>query len=433
MAALEKAVTARPLLDGQKVLALTFMHGSRRRLHERLAGMAALGGRFECSTFDSLAWRLCHRWRQFAVERGRPFDPEGEYEGTCAHAGWLLGHREVRSWLRAAFPFVLVDEAQDLSVSRLAMVQMLAVDGDLLLAADEFQCLQTDLHDNPTIRWLRASVEVEGLKEVKRTNVSGLLDAASALRRAGSVPLKGDGFKIEEASAPELMAWHVALALAGAARRRESVAIITPAKAGEVVGAVVERVSKAPIGQKWKVGPFPVRWEMTAEGAVHTVMAAIALPESGSHRQMSDALSPFKDRPAIAMALEWLTRRASLGAGHTISAEEVRKQVSASSATLSRLRSAKGASRPLAMTVQQAKNREFDGVVVLWPHNVPKHEEHQRRMLYNAVTRAKKWCVIVVLVNRKNDRLAQPPFSADPEVLMNIRNAALHRRRANRR
>lgn len=427
--ALEKAVAARPLLDGQKVLALTFMHGSRRRLHERLASMAALGGRFECSTFDNLAWRLCHRWRQFAIEKGHRFDPAGEYEETCAHAGWLLGHREVRSWLRAAFPFVLVDEAQDLTVPRLSMVQALALDGDLLLAADEFQCLQTDLHDNPTIRWLRESVEVEGLTEVKRTNIAGLLDAASALRRSASVPLKGNGFKIVEASAPELMAWHVASALAVAARRREMVAIITPARSGGVVDAVVTRVCKAPIGQKWRVGPFQVRWEMTAEGAVHTIMAAVALPEKGCHRQMADALSPFKDRPAIAMALEWLTRRAALGAGDTILAEEVRKQISASSAALSRLRVAKGASRPLAMTVQQAKNREFDGVVVLWPHNVPKQGEHQRRVLYNAITRAKKWCVVVVLVNNKKDRLVEPPFEVDSAELARMR-AAVRMRQA---
>ncbi len=433
MAALERVVAARPLLDGQKVLALTFMHGSRRRLHERLAGMAILGGRFECSTFDNLAWRLCHRWRQFAIEKGREFDPAGEYEGTCAHAGWLLGHREVRSWLRAAFPFVLVDEAQDLTVPRLSMVQALALDGDLLLAADEFQCLQTDLHDNPTIRWLRESVEVECLTEVKRTDVPGLLDAASALRRSTPLSLKGSGFRIVEASAPELMAWHVASALSAAAKRREAVVVITPARSGGVVDAVVERVGKAPMGQKWKIGPFPIRWEMTAEVAVLTVLKAIALPEDGCHRQMSEALSPFKDRPAVALTLDWLSRRAALGAGEVITAEEVRKQVSTSSAALSRLRLAKGASRPLAMTVQQAKNREFDGVVVLWPHNVPKHEEHQRRMLYNAVTRARKWCVVVVLVNKKKDRLVEPPFRIDPAELAKVRAATAGRRQGRRR
>ena len=43
-----------------------------------------------------------------------------------------------------------------------------------------------------------------------------------------------------------------------------------------------------------------------------------------------------------------------------------------------------------ALTVQQAKNREFDGVVVVWPYQVGGNVEHKRRLLYNAMTRAKR-------------------------------------------
>lgn len=49
-----------------------------------------------------------------------------------------------------------------------------------------------------------------------------------------------------------------------------------------------------------------------------------------------------------------------------------------------------------AMTVQQAKNREFDGVVVIWPYQVGGDGEHKRRLLYNAVTRARRWCTVLV-------------------------------------
>jgi superfamily I DNA/RNA helicase len=44
------------------------------------------------------------------------------------------------------------------------------------------------------------------------------------------------------------------------------------------------------------------------------------------------------------------------------------------------------------MTVQQAKNREFDGVVILWPFTVGGDPEHKRRLFYNAITRARRWC-----------------------------------------
>jgi len=49
-----------------------------------------------------------------------------------------------------------------------------------------------------------------------------------------------------------------------------------------------------------------------------------------------------------------------------------------------------------ALTVHQAKNREFDAVFVIWPYTVGQDDEGKRRLLYNAITRAKKWCVVVV-------------------------------------
>jgi DNA helicase IV len=60
------------------------------------------------------------------------------------------------------------------------------------------------------------------------------------------------------------------------------------------------------------------------------------------------------------------------------------------------------------MTVQQAKNREFDGVVVLWPYQVGGDAEHRRRLLYNAVTRARRWCTVIV---QSQNILNAPPFA----------------------
>lgn len=424
MAALEAAVAAHPLLEGQKVLALTFMHGSRRRLQERLTSMAILGGRFECSTFDNLAWRLCHRWRRFARMRGRSFDPAGDFESTCDFAGWLLGHPEVRSWLRTGYPFVLVDEAQDLSLPRFSMVKAIAVDGGLFLAADEFQCLDTDLHDNPTIRWLRESVAVNGLTAVRRTDMAGLLDAARCLRQGKAVPLQGDGFKLAEATGVGLMAWEVTSALAWKARRRETVAIITPAKSGGVVDKVIEHVRTRQMGKVKKIGPFDIRWEATAESSFDKAMQGVILPERGCHQVMARALAAAADQPAVAQTLGWLGRLAALGAGNDLTGENVRRQVRGANAALSRLRSGRSSVKALAMTVQQAKNREFDGVIVLWPYQVPVLEEHRRRMLYNAITRAKKWCVVVVQADGKKERLLEPPFNIAPAMLTEFRAKA---------
>lgn len=62
------------------------------------------------------------------------------------------------------------------------------------------------------------------------------------------------------------------------------------------------------------------------------------------------------------------------------------------------------------MTIHQAKNREFDSVIVLWPYQVHGSSERQRRLLYNVVTRAKRQALVVV---QNPDRLTSPPFAAE--------------------
>ena len=63
-----------------------------------------------------------------------------------------------------------------------------------------------------------------------------------------------------------------------------------------------------------------------------------------------------------------------------------------------------------AMTIHQAKNREFDSVLVLWPYEVAGSAERQRRLLYNAITRAKRQALVVV---QSPERLTRPPFVPD--------------------
>jgi superfamily I DNA/RNA helicase len=65
------------------------------------------------------------------------------------------------------------------------------------------------------------------------------------------------------------------------------------------------------------------------------------------------------------------------------------------------------------MTVQQAKNREFTGVIVLWPYEINSAKDEQKRgLLYNAITRAKDWCTVIV---HDNKMLNSSPFLGSPE------------------
>jgi superfamily I DNA/RNA helicase len=59
------------------------------------------------------------------------------------------------------------------------------------------------------------------------------------------------------------------------------------------------------------------------------------------------------------------------------------------------------------MTIHGAKNRQFRNVIVLWPPGVPGTPDHQRRLLYNAITRAEYQCTVIV---RTQALLNGPPF-----------------------
>ena len=50
----------------------------------------------------------------------------------------------------------------------------------------------------------------------------------------------------------------------------------------------------------------------------------------------------------------------------------------------------------IVATIHGAKNREFDHVFILWPYKVRSEREQVRRLLYNAISRAKKTAILLV-------------------------------------
>ncbi|MGO7585946.1 hypothetical protein ACC689_29090 [Rhizobium ruizarguesonis] len=195
MEMLSETLAAHPLIEGQRVLALTFMHGARRRLSDRLRTVAGLMSRLECCTVDAFALRIYRRWRGLAAALGVAPIAEGEFEAVCDTAGLLLEQQQVRAWTAASFPIVLVDEGQDLRPQRLRMLAALSGATHTLIAADEFQCLDQALRPNPLVTWLQGATEPETLVQVRRTNIGGLLAAATAIRN-GQAPVNGPGFRI---------------------------------------------------------------------------------------------------------------------------------------------------------------------------------------------------------------------------------------------
>lgn len=243
MAALAAATRHVPLTGGQRVLALTFMVGAKHQLSESVRRVPGLVGRIECSTIDSFAWRLVRRWRGLLEALGVNPIAEEDYDGQCAAAATLLERPEVGSWVAASFPIVLVDEAQDLKPERLSMVAALSAVTELLIAADEFQCLDPALRPNPMVTWLHGICRPRVLDVVHRTRVQGLLDAATAIR-AGNPPSSQGGFRIIASRGPNMAPSLVSNAIGWGRPVGGTLAIITPSRAGNFASTVVTRVGE---------------------------------------------------------------------------------------------------------------------------------------------------------------------------------------------
>jgi superfamily I DNA/RNA helicase len=391
MEKLGQTLEAAPLATGQRVLALTFMHGARRRLEERLRQTYGLRGRFQCMTIDSFAWRLHRRWRSLTGTLELPVPAEADFDAQCDAAGVLLEGPDVRTWVAASFPIVVVDEAQDLKLERLRMIAALREAVTLLIAADEFQCLDTQLRQNPLEAWLPTVCQPEVLAVVRRTDVPALLAAANAIR-SGATPTVGRDFHIIPTPSAAMAAAYLANAIAWS--RGGRVAVITPSIQGGFTRDVVSRVCAGPCGQK-RNGPYPIRWERSEQEETGELVAAVDLADPCSLAQAMQALNALPRCGPVRQTLNWLHHQEhALGRLHFSRAEvetNLARQVGSR-----RHRMSDDGHGLLAMTVQQAKNREFDGVVLIWPYQVGGDAEHKRRLLYNAITRARRWCTVLV-------------------------------------
>ncbi len=404
MAMLAQTLAAHPLAEGQRVLALTFMHGARRRLADKLRAVPGLAGRLECCTIDSFALRLYRRWRGLAAALDIAPCGNDDFDQVCDAAGRLLEQAEVRDWTAASFPIVLVDEGQDLKQERLRMLVALEAATHMLLAADEFQCLNQAMRPNPLVGWVQAVAEPEALVQVQRTNRPGLLAAATAIR-AGQPPLEGEGFRIlRPGVSPPLAATLLANAIAW--RRGGDVAVITPALEGGYAANAIALVCAGPCGARGS-GPYSIRWEGSDRDEARTINAGLELMANAPAGAVLVALRAMPPCGPVSATIAWVENQIH-AVGRT---EFARVEIETAITRQVMLRRQHGGNAThlfTALTVQQAKNREFDGVVVLWPYRVGGDDEHKRRLLYNAVTRAKRWCNVIV---QSPKILAAPPFA----------------------
>lgn len=389
MATLSESLIAAPLEDGQQVLALTFMHGSRRRLDERLLSIRALARKYDCVVLDSFALKIVRRWRSllFTLEVAQP--RENDFDAVCEAAATILAYDFVGKWVASTYPVVILDEAQDLNPVRLRIVQNLSPYVRLLVAADEFQCLNAELRPNPTVRWLNAVCQGVELVEPRRTNVAQLLDAANAVRQGRGPAIEG-AFKVFATANAGLAGSYIANAIAWSGGRR--IALITPT-ANKFAFDVVDWVGTKT--NKKGNGPYPIRWERSDDKAAEDYIGQTRFNELVSGADVLDALAALGDARVLKDVGTWLEKQRRAKGRVEFLKPEVLGVIQTSFSNRKHGRMVDQNSH-VAMTVHGAKNREFDQVVVLWPAATGGDAEQKRRLLYNAITRAKRQCMVLV-------------------------------------
>lgn len=278
----------------------------------------------------------------------------------------------------------------------------------MFCAADEYQ----DLDPQGTcegVDWARAAGQVVCLRTVHRTNVAALLTAARSVR-ASAPPVPGPGFKIFAAANANVAASFLAKNLTWA--HPAQVAVISPAGPNKspFVRDTLKRLGEKPfIGKDKKTfGPFSIPWEATTTDQEKGWTALLALDDPTRVLTSAEILSHEAELPSP--LIDWVRTRGRLAGEVSFPALVLREQLGRAQSLIKAYGSPRRLAR-LGLTVHQAKNREFDQVIVLWPVTLVGDVEVQRRLLYNAITRARRDCLVIVQDPFPgSSRLAKAPF-----------------------
>lgn len=411
---LDAALEAAPLQEGQRVLALTFMHGSRRRLTDRLA-VSKARRQCDCMTIDRFAWEVCRRWRTRLRAAGESLSPDpgtGEFDAMCAAAGRLLAFPEVVRWITRRYPIVILDEFQDCAEQRVSITKALHGQVQLLIAADDFQNLNLSV-ESPAVAWLRSLGVCQELTVNHRTTEAALLKAACALRDGTPlVPDGGKSFMLMSMPTAAVAASYISKTLWPSTGK--NAVVLSPSRGSKWVQQVIGFVGTKKYGAKRDVGPVAVQWEAGPEAIEAKALADLGL-QGDAKTVAADRFQCLGGGPLSSRLKRWADHQRRILGRTQFSAEETRTIIKRSVHQIRSFGSSPVTGRR-AMTIHQAKNREFEVVIVLWPFELPKEPVQLRRLLYNAVTRARRRAIVIVHDPKKN-RLNSAPFAgATPPV-----------------
>jgi hypothetical protein len=395
--------------EHQRMLAITRMHGARRRVEMKLQELCH-NIPYDVATIDGFALSIVNRWRTasgykkpiiavpYNVEfLGTLFGVEAGFACILSEAARLLESPTVGKLIGTTYPLIMVDEFQDCYGPLLEFVKGLSRASNLLVAADDFQLLDSTVCGCPAIDWVeqlqaKGEATIEELTFFHRTSSKLILNTARCLREN----IHSADPKIPIFCCPNhgVAAWKIIerLVLTSRADRwAGACALICPSH-----DPFLQKVIASCDDQLKKKNHSPIRWteELTGEEERVRILTTLGITEE-SCGSNTEWCVPSGELDRLGMCIVDRAKRfCKLRGLKTIPIGILEKHADKIVHDL-RAYSAQSPKRAVT-TVHGAKNREFDNVIILWTYKLPPDSDQQRRWLYNAVTRSKENCMILV-------------------------------------
>lgn len=390
---IEQLAPALKMSPFQVVPVLSAMHGARRRLLQRLTALQrscrsrGVDLFLEVSTIDAFALSLVIKLQE-RTPSDLPNFEVGDFAPVHRAAVAAMSRDSIKQMCAHTFPLVVIDELQDCRGTRLEFVMALAECVPVIAAADEFQVLDAE-GSCPALDQCKARLRTLSLGEKSaRTNDGAVIATAKALRTGSPTSA---GVSCYFAPSGDVAA---ATIMTLSRKWRGSTAILAfKCEGSHFVEQVFTALTKARRSDE-KMRPISVAWDPSERSERAAVLSPLtALPEelSAAVRAEEHGLSEAH-RECWNRCVRRARRRGQRSVQKQELLEELRRAVH-----FNRAFAVKGMRRVLT-TIHSAKNQEWHNVVVLWSGTHFKAAtpvELKRRLLYNAVTRARTNCVII--------------------------------------
>ena len=386
------------LLKHQSILVLTRMHGSRKRLLERLGDKVTVV-RLVISTVDSFALSIVNRWRlSFGFDAPILPKENGDiakddlgyqisFDDITSMAAKLLQSSIVAKTISNSYPLVIVDEFQDCVGDQLEIISGLKGFADLVIAADPFQALDGV---EAACDWAKSystekTTSIISLEESRRTSSNCLLEAAQALVKNIPAQYSSETLPFFFAPTYAVAIWKVLPRIPTG----QNAALIYPTRAAlRNLQKTKETQSLKRVSEGKKPIIFPWLTQFTDNQLFDkTITEFKQAIVTNTWRQNGKWKKLYTHAMQLARARGY-KEPPSHYLNHVVSGFiQSRKFVSGKQLRFE------------ATTVHGAKNREFDHVFIIWDGNLCGNfsVDCQRRMLYNAITRARLTCTVVGL------------------------------------